>query len=184
MSSGSLDPSTRLTFRSSAAQRPLVLMVIAAVAIGLIGIAVAFQYREPIDPCPFCILQRYAYLAVAVCAAAAAGLLAAGLAGARIAIALGALGALAGAAVAGWQVKVQLFPNEADSCSIRFQQTINDLPLGRLLPSVFTGTGSCSDTDFTLLGLTIPMWSLLWLTALALALAFQLRRPARVAGRR
>jgi disulfide bond formation protein DsbB len=134
---------------------------------------------EEIEPCPFCILQRYAYLGVGVAAAVAAGLGAAGIAGGRIAIALGTLAALAGAAVAGWQVKLQLFPNEAGSCSIRFQQTVNDLLLGRLLPSVFTGTGSCADTDFRLFGLTLPMWSLFWLTVLAVALALQFRRPAR-----
>ena len=179
MSSGSLDPSARLALRPGAAPRRLALALIAAVSIALIGAALVVQHVEQIEPCPFCILQRYAYLCVAVTAAVAAGLGAAGVAGGRLAIALGTLGALAGAAVAGWQVKLQLFPSEADSCSIRFQQTVNDLLLGRLIPSVFTGTGSCADTDFRLLGLTLPMWSLLWLIALAVALALQLRRPGR-----
>ena len=42
-------------------------------------------------------------------------------------------------------------------------------PLTDVLPKVFRGSGDCSESAWTLLGLTIADWSLLWFVILSVA---------------
>ena len=50
----------------------LVYLVIFLVCTGLIGFALYLQHSLGLEPCPMCILQRYAFVAVGVIALAAA----------------------------------------------------------------------------------------------------------------
>jgi disulfide bond formation protein DsbB len=154
--------------------RPRALYALTALAaLLLIVIALVLQQVDHLEPCPLCILQRYAFTFVALFAALAAAL------PGRISPAfalLGLLSALAGAGVAAWHVHLQLFPPEESSCGPSLQYLLGNLPLGRALPRIFQGYGDCTQVDWTFLKLSMPAWALVWLVALACALGFALRR--------
>jgi len=87
--------------------------LIALAAASLIAFALVAQSVDQLEPCPLCILQRYAFTFVALFAALAA------LLPARVSTAcalLGLLSSLAGAGVAAWHVHLQLFPPPVTSC--------------------------------------------------------------------
>ena len=46
---------------------------------------------------------------------------------------------------------------------------LENFPLTEVLPKVFRGSGDCSESAWTLVGLTIADWSLLWFVVLAAA---------------
>jgi disulfide bond formation protein DsbB len=148
--------------------------LVALAAASLIVAAVVIQKVDGLEPCPLCILQRYAFTFVAALAALAAAL--PGRASTAFAL-LALVSSLAGAAVAAWHVRLQLFPPEESSCGPSLQYLLSNLPLGRALPRIFQGYGDCTRIDWTFLKLSMPAWSFLWLIALGGMLVFALRRP-------
>ncbi len=145
---------------------------VALVAGGLIALALALQFTQDIEPCPLCILQRYAFVLVAACAGVAA--LAPRRAG-TVAAVLGIAFALTGAGIATWHVWLQFHPPTVSQCGPGLAYLVGNLPLGRALPRIFQGYADCSEIDWTFLGLTIPGWALLWLLALAAGMGAALR---------
>jgi disulfide bond formation protein DsbB len=113
-----------------------------------------------------CIVQRYAMLLVALCAALAASTRRQSfqLAGAVLLVVL----AIGGAFVAARQSWLQWYPPEVVSCGRDLYGMIETFPLKRLLPMVFKGSGDCSKVDWTFLGGTIANWSFVCFTATAL----------------
>jgi disulfide bond formation protein DsbB len=144
--------------------RPTPRIVFAAIFLAcaaLIAYALFLQESEALEPCPMCILQRYAVIALGIVALAAA------IHGPRGA-ALKAYGALiALIAIAGGGVSIrhsylQHFPPKMESCGTDLDFLINTFPLSQALPKIFAGSGSCSKVDWTFLGLSIPEWTLVW----------------------
>jgi disulfide bond formation protein DsbB len=43
-----------------------------------------------------------------------------------------------------------------------------DFPLMEILNEAFTGAGECAEVDWQFLGLSMPMWTLIWYVGLAL----------------
>jgi disulfide bond formation protein DsbB len=163
------------------ASKPLALLtrpralygLIAFVAASLIAFALLAQVIDQLEPCPLCILQRYAFTFVVVFAAMAAILRG------RASIACGLLSlvsALSGAGVAAWHVYLQLFPPDVSSCGPSLDYLLSNLPLGRALPRIFQGYGDCTKIDWTFLKLSMPAWALIWLIALSGMLVLALRR--------
>ena len=145
---------------------------------GLIALAVYLQEHDGLDPCPMCILQRYAFVALGIVALVAAihgpQRLALKVYGALIATI-----AIVGAGVAIRHSYVQHFPPKTESCGADLDFIVSAFPLSKALPKIFQGTGSCSTVDWTLLGMSIPEWALVWFVAFAAAsvwIAF-LRKP-------
>jgi len=124
------------------------------------------QHAVGLEPCPMCIVQRYALLLVVVLAGVSAAL------SHRMALAVGQgltlASALFGAFVAGRQSWLQWFPPEVMSCGRDFYGMIESFPLKRAIPMIFRGSGDCSKVDWTFLGLTIANWSFLCFVAIAL----------------
>lgn len=143
-----------------------VLLAVAFMSLALLGAALYLQFIENMLPCPLCIIQRYAFAAVAlICLIAAALPRGATRAGAG----LGALAALTGAGVAGWHLWVKAHPSV--SCGIDpLETSLNTIPTARLLPFLFQADGLCTTEYAPILGLSIPQWALLWFVAFALAL--------------
>ena len=139
---------------------------VALVSFGLIGIALVLQHAVGLDPCPLCIFQRIAYFALALFA-----LIAASLAPRRASRWFGVLAlasALTGVGIAGRHVWLQMNP-QGMSCGPGLEAMLENFPLTEVLPKVFRGSGDCSESAWTLLGLTIADWSLLWLVILSAA---------------
>ena len=145
---------------------------------GLIALALYLQEQEGLEPCPMCILQRYAFIVVGLIALAAAIHGPRGLA-LKVYGALVALVAMAGAGVAMRHSYLQHFPPKTETCGADLDFLMGNFPLSQALPKVFAGTGSCSKVDWTLLGLSIPEWAIVWFAtfaALAVWAAF-VRKP-------
>ncbi len=134
---------------------------------GLLGFGLYLQHVVGLEPCPMCIVQRYALvltLGTALAVVVTRGRLA------RALLALGALWALAGAGVAARQSWLQWFPPEIAACGRDFYGMIEAFPLRRAIPMIFRGSGDCTAIDWTFLGLTIANWSFLNFVALAVVL--------------
>ena len=145
---------------------------LAIVSLGLIGVGLLLQHVVGLDPCPLCIFQRIAYFALALFALMAAWL--SPRAASRWFGGLVLLSALTGAGIAGRHVWLQMNP-QGMSCGPGLQAMLENFPLIDVLPKVFRGSGDCSESAWTLLGLTIADWSLLWFLILAVATIFILR---------
>jgi disulfide bond formation protein DsbB len=149
-------------------------LAIGVVALGLIGVGLVLQHVVGLNPCPLCIFQRFAYLGVGLF-----GLLAAAVApraGARALAGLALLAALTGFGIAAWHVWLQMNP-ESLSCGPGLEIMLENFPLTQVLPRVFRGSGDCADAGWTLFGISIAGWSLVWFTLLSLATVATFFRP-------
>jgi len=121
-----------------------------------------------LEPCPMCILQRYAFFAIAALALVGAIWNPRGAALKTVSV-LVVVCAIAGGGVAARHSYVQHFPPKVETCGTDLEGIINTLPLGEAFPKIFQGTGSCSAITWKLLGLSIPEWALVWFAIFALA---------------
>ncbi|MDP2264228.1 MAG: disulfide bond formation protein B [Hydrogenophaga sp.] len=153
-----------------------ILALIAAGCVGLLAFGLYLQHVVGLEPCPMCIVQRYALVLVAVVAAVGAFM---ARPGARM-VAVGLMGTLAGfgAFVAARQSWLQWNPPEVMSCGRDFFGMIESFPLKRAIPMIFRGSGDCSEVDWTFLGLSIANWSFLCFSGiLLLAVLLLIQRP-------
>ncbi|MFC4729792.1 disulfide bond formation protein B [Coralloluteibacterium thermophilus] len=146
---------------------------------GLLAFALYLQYWHYLDPCPLCIFQRIAFIALGLVFLVGALHGPRGRVGRSVYGALALLAAGGGAAVAARHVWLQsLPPDEVPACSsMGLDYMVGTLPLGEVVRRVFSGSGECAVIDWSFLGLSMPAWTLLWFVALAaVALAAALRR--------
>ncbi|MEZ5663112.1 MAG: disulfide bond formation protein B [Burkholderiaceae bacterium] len=154
-----------------------VLVLISVACIGLLAFGMYLQHVVGLEPCPMCIVQRYALILVAIVAGVAASM--AGARGRQLAVVLMGVLALGGAFVAARQSFLQWYPPEVLSCGRDFYGMIESFPLKRAIPMIFKGSGDCSAVDWTFLGLSIANWSFLCFTGIAaLSAVMLLRRSA------
>ncbi|MGH6612021.1 MAG: disulfide bond formation protein B [Burkholderiaceae bacterium] len=137
---------------------------IGVISFALIAIALVLQHAVGLAPCPLCIFQRIAYFAVGFLAITAAALTPRS--SARVLGVFVLLSTLAGAGIAGRHVWLQMNP-QGLSCGPGLATMLENFPLTDVLPKVFRGSGDCSEASWTLLGLTIADWSLLWFVILS-----------------
>ena len=134
---------------------------------GLLAFALYLQYVQQQDPCPLCILQRLAFIAMMVVFLIAA-LHGPRRRGAIVYSTLLFLIAVVGAAIAARQVWLQhLPPNQVPACGPGLEYMLQQFPLGQALQKIFSGSGECAEAGWRFLGLTIAGWSLVWFVLLA-----------------
>lgn len=151
------------------------LIAIALICLGLLGFALYLQIVRGMLPCPLCILQRYAFLAVAIFCLIGAFL---NPTGARLAAGLGLLGALAGAGVAAQHLWVKAHPNI--SCGIDpLETSLNTIPTAKMFPVLFQADGLCSADYEPIFTLSIPQWSMLWFVLIIVVLGRLLWKTTR-----
>jgi disulfide bond formation protein DsbB len=149
---------------------PQVLVGIGVIALGAVGLAAIAQYVFNMQPCPWCVLQRFIYIVVGVLALVAAAL--PGVAR-RLFIVLALLGTLGGVASALWQ---QLHAVNEASCDLSLaERIVSGLHLDSLVPQLFIAYASCGDAAVSVLGIPFAVWSCLLYVILALLLAWSLR---------
>ena len=165
-------------------QRHLPRIVFGLIFVACIGLDLfAIYYLQEwlgLEPCPMCILQRYAFFAIAGAALIGALWNPRGAALKTLAV-LVLVFAIAGGAVAVRHSYVQHYPPQVETCGTDLEGIINTLPLGEAFPKIFQGTGSCSAVTWKLLGLSIPEWGIVWFlifAALATWLGFVRERRA------
>ena len=130
----------------------------AAASLGMLAFGILYlQNHLGLEPCPMCIVQRYALIGVMVwCVLGASAqapvrtlfmswlvLLTSGF----------------GAFVAARQTWLQWYPPEAVSCGRDFYGMIENFPLQRAVPMIFKGSGDCTKIDWVFLGGSIANWS-------------------------
>ena len=154
---------------------PTVLLIGTALAcIGAVAAALVSQHVFDMQPCPWCVLQRVIFLAIAL--ACGLGLLWRSGVGRLISTALALLLAASGIAAALWQ---HFQAAASASCNLTLADKIvsGTLHLDALLPGVFEARANCADAAVNLLGMPYDFWALALFALMALA-AVQVIRVA------
>jgi protein dithiol:quinone oxidoreductase len=134
---------------------------------GLIGFGVALQHYANLEPCPMCVMQRYAFVVCGIVALLAVLHNPEGF-GARVYGIVLALLAILGGSISARQSWIQLYPPKVADCGPDLEFMLDSFPLAQALPMIFHGAGDCSKVQWTFLGLSIPNWALLWFAGMAL----------------
>ena len=137
--------------------------------ISLLGFGLFLEHVKGIEPCPLCILQRIAYLGIALIALIAA-IHNAGKLFHRLYSILLIVVAMAGGGVAIRQVWLQhLPPDKVPECGPGLEYMLDAFPFADALKMVLTGSGECAEVRWTFLSLSIPEWSLICFSCLLMA---------------
>ncbi len=157
----------RLSFRQ-------VMLLIAAACVGMLAFGYYLQHVVGLEPCPMCVVQRYAIIFIALLAMITPARTNKGLN--LIGSVLLIITALAGAFVAARQSWLQWYPPEIASCGRDIYGMIETFPLQKVLPMIFKGSGDCTKIDWTFLGGSIANWSFVCFVAFAVAAVWNLLR--------
>lgn len=149
---------------------------IAATCVALLAFGMYLQHVVGLDPCPMCIVQRYAMVLIALWAIIASATAKNDIqkTGALLLV----VTALGGAFVAARQSWLQWYPPEVASCGRDIYGMIETFPLQRVIPMIFRGSGDCTKIDWTFLGGSIANWSFLSFCGMALVAIYVLVKPA------
>jgi disulfide bond formation protein DsbB len=139
----------------------------AALSVAAVGAALVSQHVYGMQPCPWCILQRVIFLAIAlVCLV--------GFVSTRIAGGLALLLSLCGIGAALWQ---HFKAASSTSCALTVaDQIVIAMKLDALWPDVFLARASCADAAVDLVGIPYEFWSLALFVVLGLAAVAVIRR--------
>ena len=156
----------QMFFKFLGNQPRLALGLVAAASVAMLAFGLYLQHVVGLEPCPMCIVQRYALVLVAVVAGVTAfasrkSLL---VTGSGLMVLLSGLGAF----VAARQSFLQWYPPEIASCGRDLYGMIETFPLKRAIPMIFKGSGDCTKIDWTFLGLSIANWSFVCFVGIAL----------------
>ena len=150
--------------------------LICAGCLAMLAFGLYLQHVVGLEPCPMCIVQRYALVLVA----AVAGITA--LSGKKSVLVSGSVLMLLasgfGTFVAARQSWLQWYPPEVASCGRDFFGMIETFPLKRAIPMIFKGSGDCTKIDWTFLGLSIANWSFVSFVVIGLVAMVLLLRQA------
>ena len=146
---------------------------------GMLAFALYLQHVVGLEPCPMCIVQRYALILVGLVAGISALVPRRDeSAEARRRQSQHAARDPGAAARQSW---LQWNPPEIVSCGRDFYGMIETFPLKRAIPMIFRGSGDCTKIDWTFLGGSIANWSFVAFVAFAIVfigiIARQLRAP-------
>jgi disulfide bond formation protein DsbB len=131
--------------------------LIALACIGMLAFGLYLQHVVGLNPCPMCIVQRYALIGVMVIALIGSRLHKRG--ALMVSGDLLALMAGFGAFVAARQSWLQWYPPEIVTCGRDFYGMVENFPINRAIPMIFKGSGDCTKVDWTFLGGSIANWS-------------------------
>jgi disulfide bond formation protein DsbB len=151
------------------------LALVAVASLGMLAFGILYlQNHLGLEPCPMCIVQRYALIGVIVWCVLGASANAP-----KRSVLMSWLVLLTagfGAFVAARQTWLQWYPPEVVSCGRDFYGMIENFPLQRAVPMIFKGSGDCTKIDWTFLGGSIANWSFLVFTGIfVLMLVLRLR---------
>jgi len=146
------------------------------VCAGLMGYALYLQYVMDLEPCPLCILQRVAVIAMGL-----VFLIAAfhnpGRTGAGVYALLQLVIGGAGAAIAARQVWLQSLPiDQVPACGMGLNYMLETLPFTDVLQKVLEGSGECAEKGWEFLHLSIAGWTLVFFVAMIAASFALIRR--------
>jgi len=143
-----------------------VLAIVSVLCIVMLAFGLYLQHVVGLEPCPMCIVQRYALMLVGVIAGVTAIFKSrkAWVSGSVLMLIMSGLGGFT-AARQSW---LQWYPPETASCGRDIYGMIETFPLQRAIPMIFRGSGDCTKIDWTFLGGSIANWSFVWFCIFAL----------------
>jgi len=146
------------------------------VCAALMAFALYLQYVQDLEPCPLCIFQRVAVIAMGLVFLAAA-IHNPGRFGAGAYAVLELLFGGAGAALALRQVWLQSLPkDQVPACGMSLSYMLDTLPFTETLKKVLEGSGDCAEKSWELLHLSIAGWTLVFFVAMVVASFALIRR--------
>jgi disulfide bond formation protein DsbB len=166
---------TSVTLLLLTSRRPAYLLGFLVCA-GLMGWALWLQYGLGLDPCPLCVIQRIAVIAIGV-VFLLAGLHNPGRMGAAVYAGLTLVIGVAGIVTAGRHVWLQSLPkDQVPACGMGLNYMLDTLPFTEVLSKVFAGSGECAEAGWLFLGLGIPAWTLVFFVAMIVAALALIKR--------
>lgn len=134
--------------------------------VALMAYALYSEHILGLEPCPLCIFQRVAVIAVGVLFLIAAVHNPGGKGPAFYGI-LTVIAALAGIGIAARHLWIQAQPpGTVAACGAGLDYMMEILPLREVIATVLTGSGECGTVNWQFLGLSMPGWVLIALVAL------------------
>ena len=149
----------------------LFFFIISGTSVLLIFAALALQYLENIAPCPMCILQRFAFIAIAIIAFGA-GIHNPAKGGKFYYFIIIISCCLAGAAISIRHLYLENNPPESFDCGADLGYLLEAFPLTKIFPMIFSGTGDCSEVPWTFMGMSLAAWALAWFTIFIVSIIF------------
>jgi disulfide bond formation protein DsbB len=148
----------------------------AVVCAALLGAGLYLQHVMDLKPCPLCIFQRVAFIALGITFTLIAlhyprrlGILIYGV--------LLSICALSGIGFAARQLWLQSLPaDQVPACGPGLSYMLERFPVSRMIEQVFVGSGECAEVSWRLMGLSIAGWSLIWFALLLVFGIFALRQ--------
>ena len=150
--------------------------VVLAVCVALLGFAYYAQFAQGFEPCPLCILQRFAFIIMAL--GALAGLIH-GSRGVMRWLWAGVVwaGGIWGVATAGRHLWLQsLPPDQVPDCGPGFDFMVEYFSYAEAIREAFSGSGECAEVDWAFLGVSMPGWTLFWYVVLMIVTGVAVRR--------
>ena len=156
-------------------------LFMAFVCYQLLVTAYYFQYVEQLEPCPLCIFQRIAVLLVGI------WFLVRGLhnplSGSRWGLFYGIMGfisAALGTFISTRHVYLQNLPEgEIPACGPALEYLVEMLPVSDVIATVMAGDGECAKVAWSLLGLSMPAWLLVFFVTLMALMSWTIYRHFR-----
>ena len=154
----------------------MLFLVVFLFSAGALLAGVFIEHHYELEPCSMCVFQRVMFIGAGLVALAAA-IQNTGAVGRRIYAVLLLLAADLGAALAIRQLWLQqLPPEEVPTCPPNLDYMLDVLPFTEVLAIVLSGDGNCAEVAWTMLGLSIPGWSLICFVLIVSAGMVQLVR--------
>ena len=150
----------------------------------VIGMAFALflEHVQGLNPCPLCVFQRVGLIGLGIISLIAFVHNPSANVGKRIYALLGSLSILWSAGVAARHVWLQnLPPDQVPSCGPGLDYWLETLPMKAVFEQVLTGSGECAAVDWSFLGQSLPVWSLIFFGVLSLVSLWQLFRKYQTA---
>jgi len=146
----------------------------------LLGFALYNQYVDYLDPCPLCVFQRVVFFSMGVLA-----LLAVIFNPKRVWLKIYAwmfaISATIGALIAGRHIWLQSLPeDEVPECGPGLNYMLDNFPLTEVFSSVLRGSGSCAEVIWTFLGMSMPVWTMIWYIGLGLITLWVVYRQPKI----
>jgi disulfide bond formation protein DsbB len=145
---------------------------------GLLAFGYYLQYFQNVEPCPLCILQRVVFFSVILLCLVRSACHLKTVCAARVYASLLFLLSSSGIALACRHLWIIHHPQltEGFGCGPDITYLLRTLPWQMAIHLIFSGTASCAKVTWTFLTITIPGWSLVCFSLLALFALFQLVR--------
>jgi disulfide bond formation protein DsbB len=134
----------------------------------LLSMGAYFQFNQGLEPCPLCISQRIGIFLTGLVFMVAVAHNPKEQKGINRYAIFGALTALGGASISTRHVWIQhLPPDQVPECKPALEYMLQNFPLIETVKLMLSGTGDCAKVDWTMLGFSMPTWTLVAFLMLA-----------------